>query len=200
MGQALFGAPAKAYSTSTASPEHTIYGASAFTPTLTAYSDGTPDITLATAFYRTGATTGWRVKGGRVYIPSGTTGLPGTMTVTFRKTANAVGVDLSTTALQTKVISVVVGGWCEARFDTPQAIAAGTSEIAWIAYTFGDAHYLHGPLVVTDAVQASDGSSIYLSNAGDAGGESSRFRLGTGSTLVPATPAGYGIDIIFDEG
>jgi hypothetical protein len=200
MGQALFGAPAKAYSTSTSSPEHTIYGAGALSG-LSFFADGTPSIILATGFYRTGSTTAWRVKGGRVFIPSGATGVPSSVTISAYKIPNGSGPDLNATPVQSKVATgVTAGAWAEVRFDTPFTVGDLVAELAWIAYTFGDGHYCHRAPAVGTAVQAADGSSVYRASEEDTGGDFSRFQIGAGATTRPGSRADYGIDIIFDEG
>jgi len=182
-------------------PEHTIWPNTPFSPALTVYADGTPKITLAGVFYRTGtATNGWRIKGGRVYVPAGATGLPGTMQIMLYVTPYHTKPDLALPPDQSKTVPVVIGSWVRALFDTPRPMAVGTTEMAWIGYTFNDGHYLHVPIPAPDPVQSYDGSTIWRGAADDGGGNFSIYRIGTGPTDYSIGGAAYGTDAIWDEG
>lgn len=183
-----------------ASPEHTIFPDTAFSPALTLFADGTPSIVLAAAYYRVGVgTAGWRVKGGRVYVPAGTVGLPSTVTLALHVTPYGSKPTLAA-PVQSKTVPVVVGSWCEARFDAPQVMDEGTNELAWISYSFGDGHYLYASGAGIGPVKAYDDADVYRASMVDGGGAFSCYRIGSGDSYYSNGDAAYGTDCIWDEG
>lgn len=183
-------------------PQHSIFGATAYGGRSTAvFTDGTPSIQLATSFYRTGGgTTGWRLRGARLWVPSGAS-LPSTVTLFVYTPGSATNPDLSTAPAQTKVVAVAGSGvWIEGLFDTPIATSAGIP--IFVGYQFAST----GTYISTSGspgagpVQATDGSTLWEASTTEGTFSRSVFRIGSGSTTTPTTPNTYGIDAIWDEG
>lgn len=183
-------------------PQHSIFGATAYGGrSASVFTDGTPSIQLATAFYRTGGgTTGWRLRGARLWVPSGAS-LPSTVTLFVYTPGSATNPDLSTAPAQTKVVAVAGSGvWLEGLFDTPIATSAGIP--VFVGYQFAST----GTYISTSGspgagpVQATDGSTLWEASTTEGTFSRSVFRIGTGSTTTPVTPNTYGIDAIWDEG
>jgi hypothetical protein len=183
-------------------PQHSIFGATAYGGrSVAVFTDGTPSIQLATAFYRTGAgTAGWRLRGGRLWIPSGAS-LPSSVTMFVYTPGSATNPDLSTAPAQTKVVAVSGSGvWLEGLFDTPIATTAGIP--VFIGYQFAST----GIYIATSGspgagpVSATDGSAIHEASTTEGTFSRAIFRIGSGATITPATPNTYSIDAIWDEG
>jgi hypothetical protein len=186
------------------SPEHTIWD----TPPagVGMYFDGV-DITTAAAFYRVGATDGWRVRGGRAYVPTAGV-LPASESLTieahFRPYGTTSYPDVLATPIASKTVTVdgSTVGWKEARFDTPLLMPHplnDTNGVVWITARWNDSPGTYTYLAGVELVQSHDGSSIYLSeNVGSQW--NSCFSISGGAFQQGANSPWYGIDIITDEG
>lgn len=191
-----FGTVAASYLSVASHTEHTIYGDA--TPGTVIVSDEGSTISLAASFYRyTSVTDGWRVVGGRLYVPTGTLGsLPATATMfwfhdTFHATAQ-----LSTRTYEESKIVTLVEGWNNVYWTDPYTMGAEGTERVWIGYTLGNAKILYVTDTLPYDIEASDGSAIKFANADDSPARSA-FTI-AGSDNQANNP--YGIDIIFDEG
>ena len=181
-------------------PEHTIWSGD-HPLSHTRYTDGGSVIVLGAAFYRVGATTdGWRVKGGRIFIPSGeAANLPATVTFKlFTGLYASYDIPAFTGAPIATANGNVADGWVEGRFSSPYSIDVGLNEIAWITASFGNGNYLHAPDTLPNVVQADDGSELYFADL--AGGAQARNAFSIDSGTTQASNGNYAIGIIFDEG
>lgn len=174
--------------------EHTIFsGAPPWEPT--AFDDGDPSITTAVSFYSNVPV--W-VVGGRIRVPVGDVILPANVTISLRTAPTFAAIDLSTAPVASGV-AVKTDGWVEVRFASAVPLPVGT--IAWMSLDAGDA-YLFVPVgtVGLAAIQADDGFTMWLSEAGTSPGIEqirSAFRIGAGATTN--AQAWYGIDIIVSD-
>jgi hypothetical protein len=183
------------------STEHTIFGASTepgITPA--AFSDGTPNIITADGFYRVGAqTAGWRVVGGRIWVPAGSALIGDTATIGLWSTPYASIPNLGTgSPLRSAVTSALVAGWNSTHFATPYSPDVAANEVVWIStrFTTNVASYVAAATADTGSVQAGDGSFIY--RAEGAGATRPVFSVNGGTTTVGNGT--YSQDIVFDEG
>lgn len=178
---------------SPASPRHSVYGATSL-GAMTVEAEGAP-VTVAASFYRrTAVTDGWRVVGGRLYVPEAAlSSLPTTVTMFwFYDSYSAPSNLASRVPVESKTITLHAG-WNEVYWDAPYSIAVGSSQRAWVGYTFGTTMYLKAtsaPLVI----EALDGSPIKFADK-----EEWRSDWLVGSQTGESDNT-YGIDIIFDEG
>lgn len=192
-----FGMVAASYLSVAPHTEHTVYGDDA--PGTIIVSDEGSTIRLAASFYRySSLTDGWRVVGGRLYVPPGSLGsLPATVTMfwfhdTFHATAQ-----LATRAYEESKVVTIVEGWNSVYWTAPYAMGPEGTERVWIGYTFGNAKcFVMGGPDPAD-ITAHDGSAIKFAMPDD-GPARSVFVLNSGGDLQSNNP--YGLDIIFDEG
>lgn len=172
---------------------HTVYDQATY-PGLLKYTEASP-ITAATGFYTTA--TGWKVKGARVYVPTGIS-VPNSCDVyLFTPSGNATP-DLSN-AVQTASVSVVAGQWNEVNF--PSVTAVGATQVFWVGYRFTDGTYLSTTAIGTNSVQASDGSDLYMTGGVVSNSRGRNYyRIGTGSTNESTISGqGYGVDVTMSE-
>jgi chitodextrinase len=165
-------------STASAATTRTVFGAvappSADIGTQTYYTDGPPTLVSANAFYS--HVDNWVCKGARIWIPAGVASPPANLSLRAFKTQAVQYADSGAggaawdSPTQAKIIAAPVAGqWNEVLFDTPFTvrgvnIGAG-AQVVWIGYNWGTS-YIHSPGAATaPAVQAKDGSDVYL--AGD---------------------------------
>ena len=177
------------------SSEHTVFGTSPYPGAPLKYSEAAP-ITVATQFV-TGATgtTGWKIKGMRVYVPSGITMASSCDAYLFNP-GGQYAADLATPSA-TATLSIVAGQWNDVNFPSPVTIAPGQQ--FWVGYRFADNSYLSTASVGTPAIQAADGSQLFMAAEG---GSLSRnlYRVGNASTSASSIGGqGYGIDVIISE-
>lgn len=181
-------------------PQHSIYGATS-PGTASVDTNGTP-IRTAASFYRLNtptSTNGWRVIGGRVWVPAGAVGsLPGSVTIRLYAGGYGAVLDMnSATPLQTKT-TLVVAGWTTALFDTPYAPAVGGTERIWIAVDFGTDQFISVPSTGgVMSISAADGSPVKFADASEASMGRSAWAT---SGSIGQSPQTYGIDSLWDEG
>ena len=181
------------------SAQHSIYGGASPGTASVQSEQGT--MRVASSFYRLNSptsTAGWRVIGGRLYIPAGSVGsLPSTVTIRLYSTPYGTPIDFATaTPIQTKV-AAVAAGWITALFDAPYSPAVGGTERIWIEYTFGTAQYISIDGSPPSSIPASDGSPLKFADAGEASMGRSRYRSGV---TVGQSDNPFGLDSLWDEG
>lgn len=172
---------------------HSVYDQTVY-PGLLRYTEGSP-ITAASGFYANAS--GWKVKGARLYVPTGTT-LPNTCDAYLFTPAGNGAPDLSS-PVQVVTMNVTAGQWNEVDF--PSVTAVSATQVFWIGYRFADGSYLSTTAIGTNAVQATDGSALYLTeeNASYSRGRN-YYRIGTNSTSASSIPSqGYGVDVTMSE-
>lgn len=177
------------------STDHSIF-ASAPIPALQAYNDG-GTIICASGFYVNAS--GWKVKGARIYIPSGAL-VPSSCTVALYAPSSGTP-NLGNPTLTTTMNSITVGQWNEVDFPSQTNISSNAP--FWIGYDFGNGAYCSTTAVGVPAVQANDGSQFYLMST-DADGEGRHrqyYSTNGGISTHVSTIGGqsYGIDAIVTE-
>ena len=176
------------------STEHTVFGTSPYPGSPLRYTEASP-ITVATQFYTgNSGTTGWKIKGMRLYIPTGTTMAANCDAYLF--TAGGLAPDLAAPT-STANMSITAGQWNEVDFSSPVTIPSG--EPFWVGYRFADTSYMSTASVGNSAIQASDGSQVFMALDG---GSLARnlYRVGNGVTSASSVQGqGYGIDVIISE-
>ena len=173
--------------------QHSVYGSSS-PGTATLETESATTKVAASLYRRTSATDGWRVVGGRIYIPaSAVSSLPNKVTMFWFYDTYSARANLATRVpVESKEISIKAG-WNEVYWNTPYAINVGSSQRAWVGYTFGNNQYIKvDPVQLT--IEASDGSPIKFADKGEL---RSDYLVGTTNGESGNT---YGLDIIFDEG
>ena len=192
--------------TSAAAATHKVFGAAAppsgTVGNITRYTDGPAELYVVNSFYAT--SDGWTCKGARVWIPAGA--LLGTQNIIVRAYKVGVGSYVANydAPTQTKTIAnaaLVAGAWNEVTWDTPftfnRVDHATAPEKVWIGFNWQGA-YLHSPGVNDAAVQAADGSGLFLSGVPTPGSTTDRA---TNRAVAAGTGLGhvyYSVDIIAD--
>lgn len=166
--------------------EHSVFGASAPPWSLAGFDNGSP-ITTANAFYAT--TTPWYVVGGGLYVPLGAP-FPAQVTIGLRTAAYETLVDLSTAPLASGVADVAPG-----RIETRWApVLLPPVNAAWISLE-GTSSYVYGEVPNADYFQATDGSDLYLAEAG----VQPRAAYRIGGDVTTSSPAHYGFTIFVTD-
>jgi hypothetical protein len=183
---------------------YTVFGSGVPANTLTVFSDGSPNITVGNYFYTYGSnTSGWRCRGGRVYVPSDAATNSQPITI-MAWVSTTTPVDMSTAPFKSVATTTQpAGGWVEVLWDTPFTINSG--EFVFIAYAFGnprEAYYMHVASPSGTYIRSGDNVDLAfaepnISTMSPVSGRG-RFRQGTGST--GSTTAWYGSDIMVDDG
>lgn len=171
-----------------------VFGEEDYPGTLALFTDGTPNIIAANAFYTFGSEVdGWVCVGGRVFVPEGVE-LPANTTVSMWAYAGeGDGPDLSAEPLATGVIASPAEGWNDVGWD-PVEVSAGTP--FWIGYDTGDGSYMAATDLGDDFIASAD-VDLVLSERNMSGlGGRSYFRIGEGSTSSSSSGPGYGVDAI----
>lgn len=176
--------------------EHTIFDAATF-PGLLQYSGG-GSISVASGFY-TGpsGTTGWKLTGLRMYVPGSATSPPtATMTV-YTPTLN--GAPNLATPVQSEIISLTAGAWNSVDLTTPITLTSGVP--FWVGYQFSDSAYFSTTATGSVALQATDGSELYLAPSSMGNGTHRNYYRENNGSTEPSTIGGqaYGIDVIVLE-
>ena len=193
--------------------QHTVFGATAHPGTFALGTDGTPNIELGHGFYRYGSGTGFypnmRVVGMRIWKPTGIT-LPANFGI---KCYSAPGVGASGNLGTERLSKLIAGhtwvdGWNSFYFDTQYTISG--SECLLMMYRFTDpgdvAKYLYTVGETTGwgpgFIAAVDGTKLALSESGngDLGYFRGKWKMGSTTGTPISGGAGYGVDIIVDEG
>lgn len=176
--------------------DHTVF-ASAPIPALSAIINDNGDlITCANGFYVDAG--GWSVKAGRIYVPTGAS-TPATAEVYLFTPSAGTAPDLANPAATVTLSSITAGQWNEVEFASPVNVSANTP--FWIGYRFETDFYFSTTSVGTNAVQATDGSELYLMSTNVVNNQRRHYyRLGSGATQ-PSSIGGqsYGIDVIVTE-
>jgi len=169
--------------------DHNVFGASAPPWTPSVNNDGV-SVNVTNIFYTSGSgTTGWRVKGARIYVPSGAGSISTTVSL-YLTTGN-----LPLSAVQTAAATLTAGQWNEVTFTTPQVITPDTGFM--IGYSSpGDYYAVAGGTVGTSAVQSVASDPLYLAESAYPRG---RYYY-PGSGANGSSVAWFGIDVIMDEG
>lgn len=147
-------------------------------------------VTVSNLFYASTGTTGWRVKGVRLYLPSGATGF----NVSAYMWLDNIGLSgLSPT--RSASVTLVPGQWNDVLFTSPVLVTTDTAfQIGYNSPT-GDYMAVSGGTVGGSTTQATDGSELYLNDNTPRG----RFYYpGSGSSGNSA--AWFATDLIMDEG
>ena len=177
------------------STTHSVFASSPI-PALQDFNDG-GTIICANGFYVNA--NGWKVKGARVYVPSGAS-VPSSCTVGLYAPVSGAP-NLGSPVATATMSGIVAGQWNEVNFLSEVSISS--NQPFWISYDFGNGAYLSTTAVGTLAVQANDGSQLYLmSTDGDgAGRQRHYYSTNGGVTTSPSTIGGqsYGIDAIVTE-
>lgn len=165
-------------------------------------TDGTPSIRLASIFYLLAGQT-WPCTGGRVFIPN----FPGVLNTGIRIMAwtgaheTPIALTDETRLRSVDAVTPAVSGWAEVEW-APFDVVGGATAVA-IGYEFLTAVstylFTSAAAVGTDAVQAVDGSPLFLAEQGYTGGRS-RFRSPAASGSTGNSLGWYGSDIITDDG
>ena len=167
----------------------------------TLYNDGGGSIKLATIFYS--YNTPFKVKGGRVYLPS----VPAdtSLTIFYVKSWNAGGkvqppnwYDVPSGIpgqYATLASSSLKVGWNEVTFPTQATVnpyiagVDGTS--VWIGYYFSNGnYYVHAPVVQPSATPSAANPNLFVAESTFENGNRSVFSLGGGTGAI------YAIDIL----
>lgn len=179
------------------SPQHSIYAGAALDAAVN--TEGS-NIKVAASFYRLNSPTntdGWRVIGGRVFIPAGASGsLPATVTIRLHSTPGTQ-LDLAASTPLREATAAVADGWVEALFATPYAPATGATERVWIEYDFGTNQFISVVGSPPAIIVASDGSPLKFADVAESGFGRSRW-LSNASNGQSDNP--YGVDSLWDEG
>lgn len=184
-------------------PSHSIFGASPPPGTQVASDDGTP-IWVGNTFYTYGSgSAGWRCYGGRLYVaPGNVASMPSTVTVAVWNNVTRTANNLNATPIESKTVAIPGGGgWVEWTWTTPVTIVAG--QPVMIGYTAGQ-EYLSQPSPTNSFIAASDGSTLVMTDAVNAGPGLDRtyYRYGTSAVvwLTSGDASLWGVDILVDEG
>lgn len=134
----------------------------------------------ATGFYTySSAATGWKVKGARLYIPTGIS-VPTSCEVNLY----APGTGTPTLGTPTKTATmtgITAGAWNTVNF--PSVTAVNPGEVWWIGIKFSDGTWLGVSTFGEGFVAASDGSTLVLSDrVPNTGLDRNYRRIGTGAT------------------
>ncbi len=175
--------------------DHSVYASSIIPGLQSIVADNGALITCANGFRVTPG--GWSVKGGRVYIPAGAP-VPASCEVYLFTPIAGSAPNLSTPAA-TATMSVTAGQWNEVDFPSPVGVSANTP--FWIGYRFVSDYYVSTTSVGSDAVQANDGSELYLISTNTINNQQRHYyRVGSGATQQSSIPGqSYGIDVIVTE-
>ena len=180
----------------TGTPQHHVFQ----TPpvTVTENTDGTPYIRVANGFYTfNSAAASWRVRGMRIYIPTGATATSAACAM-HQTMIDSFTPDLSVTTTTKTMPSLTAGAWNEILWDTPVAVTPGSP--FWLSYDLGGGKYLAGTWTAGDnfTVGYDTPNLIFAERTVPRGA----FRIGTNTTTANPTSGGtwYGIDVIVDEG
>lgn len=154
----------------------------------------------ATGFYTYGSSTGWKVKGARLYVPNGIS-VPTTAEVNLY----APGSGAPTLGTPTKTVTmtgITSNAWNTVNFPSVTTVAPG--QVWWIGIKFADGTWLGVVTFADGFVGASDGSTLVLSDRDPSSGIVRNYRrVGSGST-VALTSGGdrdlwFGMDAIVEE-
>jgi len=187
-------APITVTTTTAILTQHNVFGSSPYPAAMLKYNEG--DIIRVATGFIVSTSTGWKIKGARVYIPAGIT-VPQSLTVYAFMPVGMVP-DLASPVSIASIGNVVVGQWNEATFTTASFITPG--QPFWIGYQFGDGTYLSSSSgALSDAeIHATDGSDLSMMDRFTYA--RNYYRLGTGSTTASGVGGqGYGIDVIVSE-
>jgi len=182
--------------------QHTVFGSSAPSYTMTAYNDGSPSITLGNYFYVYGGmASGWQCVGGRVYLPNSPHLNGRDVSIKAWHLTTSI-VDLSTTPLREVTVTPgLSGGWVEVSW-APFSASAG--EMVFIGYSFVSPYqtsYVHTPSPDNSFVRSLDNVDLALAEASittlSPNTQRGEYRLGTGATV--SSTAWYGMDIVVSD-
>lgn len=186
--------------------EHSIWAASPPAGSLSLYTDGSPYIEVANAFYLFGdpaATAGWTVAGGRVYVTQAMVNAGvDSITITARLGGSAgsgtlqAALDAMNAApFRSETVPVTGPGWVEARWTPFTSTIPERVIIGYKVATSGfEAYYQHAT-TPEDSIAAQDGSNFALASTLE---HRAFFKIGTSSAGV-AVDAYYGTDVIFND-
>lgn len=141
---------------------------------------------IGTLFYTSGGgTTGWRCKGARIYVAADDGGetMPATVTLSLWVQSTIDAATLGTTPLRTGTVNTAGRpGWFEVVWDSVEVTAGQTFMVSYE----GANTYQYVPGTNTspydDSVQASDGSSLFLSEHGGATNRGYFYDVNTSGT------------------
>lgn len=178
--------------------EHSIFNSSVY-PGVLSYADADP-VTVASAFY-TGltGTTGWKVTGMRIYIPSSVSPNQVATGMLFAP-PNGSMPNLGSPSM-TMAATMIPGTWNDILFAGPHTLTPGMP--VWLGYRFANVPYtyLSSTQLGQDAIKADDGANVFFSEVNIPNGtQRNYFRYGQGQTEASIIAGqGYSIDIIVSE-
>jgi hypothetical protein len=163
------------------------------------FTDGTPNIRLASLFYLLAGQT-WQCVGGRVYIPTSAPIQSTGIRVMAWTGAHETPIDIGAAPLRSAdAVTLGSAGWVEVSW-APFDVVGGVTAVA-VGYEFltqvSTYLYTAAAAVGADPVQAADGSPFYFAEQAYTGGRS-RFKIG--ADPVGPAPFWYGSDIVLDDG
>lgn len=154
----------------------------------------------ATGFYTYGASTGWKVKGARLYVPDGIS-VPATCEVNLYAPGSGAPT-LGTPTKTATMTGIVSNAWNTVAFPSVTEVVPG--EVWWIGIKFSDGTWLGVSTFGDSFVAAADSSTFVLSDRDPGVGLVRNYRrIGTGSTTA-LSGAGdrdmwFGMDAIVEE-
>lgn len=165
-------------------------------PTGMTLDAGTDPVNLATAFYCIG-TTGWRVRGARIFLPAGATGGTGAKAYLWSGGDMATATQVATANFG----SLTANAWNEVEFASTTPMPA--SSYFWISVHLPAGNFGAKSSVFSGSVQAGGGTPLYGASSSEVSPGNSAFTYGAAGarTVTPANNSTwYGIDIIVDDG
>lgn len=179
---------------------HSVFPATPTQP-LAKFNDG-GTLRVVNAFYTYGTeTAGWKVKGMRVYLPSGAS-IPAGGNAYLDIPAAGTVPDLVSPDQSVALPNLVAGQWNSVNFTTPVVVTAG--QLIYVGYETSDGSYIYATSAAMGGgfITAADGSKVVFAEENVLSGgvtlTRSYYRANGGSTQS-SNNVSYGIDIIVEE-
>ena len=178
--------------------EHNVFGSSDYPWAMTTYTNPSP-ITLATYFYTYGGTvTGWKVVGGRLFVPAGSALIGQNAEFYLFTPAAGVAPNLATPA-QTKA-AVLAQGWNNVYFDAKTVVTAGQNWMIGFRVTSANTYMAFSPLTDSAFVASLAGSPmVWAETSSMPSSRRNWLREGTGATAGADWVFAWGIDAIVES-
>lgn len=156
----------------------------------------------ATGFYTyTSGANGWKVKGARLYIPSGIS-VPTTCEVNLYVPAPGAAPNLGTPTKTVTMSGITANAWNVVNFPSVTEITPGVG-CFYIGIKFADGTWLGVTAFGADFVAAADGATLVLADREPFAGQVRNYRrIGSGSTAAltgAERDAWFGMDAIVEE-
>ena len=186
---------------------HTIFGANAPAATYSDNNDANVGDWTGAQFYITASPArSWFVQGARYYVPAGSSFIGMTAKAALMRRAAVDGgpftgpshpQDFDSNGTLINFPNVLAAGWNEVNFTAPLIhFDSGDGVIIAVSVGNGTFYQASNDLIDT-AIQAPDGSNIYLSEV--SGGAAARSWYATGAGMTSQPTRHYGMDIIVAE-